>query len=103
MQRLDHLWPSSLGATRMDQYMLGGSNPSLLVAPVSPFWLAARNANAPPFNRSRLVWVPPGEWTDSFSGKILVGPATVNRSEVCMCALSTSDGRRWSKLRDIHY
>ena len=64
----------------MDQYMLGGANPSLLVAPVSPFRLA--NANSP-FNRSRLVWVPPGEWTDSFSGKVLVGPVTVNRTEVC--------------------
>ena len=58
-------WPersSALSAT--DQWMLGDA---LLVAPITSAGSSA----------SRSVWLPPGAWTDFFSGRTATGPRTL--------------------------
>jgi len=55
--------PDALKAT--DEWMLGDS---LLVAPIY----------TPGTTATRSVWLPPGEWTDFFTGQTITGPRTVN-------------------------
>ena len=48
--------------------------------------LAAGGPPPPPkvYNRSRTVWVPPGEWTDAFSGQTVAGPTTLKLTNVSL-------------------
>jgi len=55
--------PAAAAAT--DQWLLGDS---LLVAPITSAGTTA----------SRNVWIPPGAWTDLFTGETVTGPTTVN-------------------------
>jgi hypothetical protein len=52
----------ALAAT--DQWMYGDN---LLVAPITTAGTTA----------SRSVWIPPGQWTDFFTGATVIGPATI--------------------------
>jgi alpha-glucosidase (family GH31 glycosyl hydrolase) len=71
VRRLDFAFPTHPDATRMDQFLLGDDT---LVAPVDPFPNVPKPpANPKVFNRSRSVWIPPGEWTSAFSGETLTG------------------------------
>ena len=58
-------WPDQPGAREAtDEWMLGDS---LLVAPIY----------TPGITASRSVWLPPGRWTDFFTGQTATGPRTV--------------------------
>eukprot|EP00039_Didymoeca_costata_P001322 m.51572 g.51572 ORF g.51572 m.51572 type:complete len:1018 (+) comp10741_c0_seq1:186-3239(+) len=78
VQRLDYVWPSLLEATRNDQFLLLGRD--TLVAPIDPF--AGTGCNQTGYNRSRTVWVPPGEWVDAFSGSTITGPTELHLQDV---------------------
>jgi Glycosyl hydrolases family 31/Domain of unknown function (DUF5110) len=57
-------WPDEQGAAAAtDQWMLGDD---LLVAPIASAGTTA----------SRGVWLPPGSWTDFFTGQTVAGPGT---------------------------
>ena len=82
VRRCDFAFPTQVEASRSDQYLFAGDE--TLVAPVDP-WGKGTGATPIPkdnWNRSRTVWVPPGEWSDAWSGKVLTGPITVLRSAV---------------------
>lgn len=75
VQRLDFAFPTEVGALRLDQYLLLDS---MLVAPINPFvngtkpWTDGQTGKDPKasgsFNRTRDVWIPPGQWEDAYSG-----------------------------------
>ena len=84
VKRCDFAWPKLPEATRMDQFLLDDSS---LVAPVNPFFSnCSGNCPAKPvtYNRTRDVWVPPGEWTDAFDGSTVTGPKTITRKGVAL-------------------
>merc|ERR1712232_1225965 len=78
VRRLDFEFPKEPGSTRMDQFLLGRD---ILVAPIDPFnsTKMIMGRPVPVYNRSRLVWIPPGEWTDAFSGATVKGPKMLTR------------------------
>jgi len=66
VERCDLQWPEYPEATRSDQYIWLDS---ILVAPVFPF---------PAGNSSRVVWVPPGNWENAWTGAIVTGPQLIS-------------------------
>lgn len=47
--------------------------------------LAAGKPPAPKvYNRSRTVWIPPGEWSNAFTNEVVTGPTTLNLTGVSM-------------------
>eukprot|EP01052_Picozoa_sp_SAG31_P040559 SAG31_NODE_5902_length_2264_cov_2.222633_2_plen_320_part_00 len=84
-RRCDLIWPqyATEGASSSAQYMLGDD---LLVRPIDPFdGVPAENASIHTYkpaggvyNRDATVWLPPGEWHDAFSGRVLNGGANVS-------------------------
>ncbi len=77
LRRLDLYFPEYPEARRDDEYLLG---PSILVAPV----LDAANGsnwqsdNAP--DATRILWIPPGDWIDAWTGDTLSGPRMLTNS-----------------------
>ena len=72
------------GASRADQYTLAKD---LLVAPIIPFNGSAGTAVNPTngaCNRSRTVWVPPGDWQDAWSNATITGPKLITVADVPM-------------------
>lgn len=67
LRRGDLEWPDVPEAADATQYLLGDD---LLVAPILE---PARDGNA----AERTVWIPPGEWTDLWTGHTHRGPAMV--------------------------
>merc|ERR1712039_913487 len=68
----------------MDQFLLGKD---ILVAPIDPFnntRTSTVGKPVPAYNRSRLVRIPPGEWTDAFSGTTVTGPQMLTREDVAV-------------------
>jgi hypothetical protein len=62
-------WPEERPALKAtDEWMLGDS---LLVAPIY----------TPGATASREVWLPPGTWTDLFTGQTATGPATITATD----------------------
>ena len=54
-----------------------------------PVGQAGPKPPAPPkkvYNRSREVWVPPGEWTDAFGGDTATGPKVITTGNVSLDA-----------------
>ena len=69
VRRCDLAYPTAgPNATRMDQYLLGDDT---LIAPISGGW--SHNGTA-----TRELWIPPGAWTDAWTGASLTGPAMVH-------------------------
>ena len=67
LRRCDLEWPGHPEAADNTQYLLGDD---LLVAPiVEPAGEDGRSA--------RLVWIPPGDWEDAWSGRIHRGPSAI--------------------------
>ncbi len=67
MRRCDLEWPGIPEAADSTQYLLGDD---LLVAPIlEP---AGRNGIA-----ERMVWIPPGEWQEAWTGHVHRGPAAI--------------------------
>lgn len=65
VRRLDIEFPTAgPNATRLDQYLLGDDT---LIAPFAGGWSANGSA-------SRSVWIPPGQWTDAWTGEVATGP-----------------------------
>eukprot|EP00928_Gymnodinium_smaydae_P071517 TRINITY_DN55075_c0_g1_i1.p1 TRINITY_DN55075_c0_g1~~TRINITY_DN55075_c0_g1_i1.p1 ORF type:complete len:827 (-),score=78.73 TRINITY_DN55075_c0_g1_i1:56-2536(-) len=107
-RRLDLEFPGYVDAAAPDQYLLGDD---LLVAPVDPW---AGGARGPVFNRERKLWLPPGQWEDAWTGRLLTGPiawtktSTIEtmpvfhrRPGILVCAdAATSNGHSqdWSRL-----
>eukprot|EP01052_Picozoa_sp_SAG31_P006119 SAG31_NODE_278_length_18608_cov_10.304284_11_plen_452_part_00 len=89
VQRLDFAFPREPEALRLDQYLFLDT---MLVAPVNPFvngskpWTDGQTGKDPKipgsFNRSRDVWIPPGDWQDAYSGTIVTGPKVISRVAV---------------------
>ena len=89
IQRLDFVYPTEKDALRQDQYLLLDS---MLVAPINPFvngtkpWIDGQTGKDPKepgsFNRTRDVWIPPGEWEDAYSGATVTGPKIMSRTAV---------------------
>ena len=89
VKRLDFAFPTEAEALRQDQYLLLDS---MLVAPVNPFvngtkpWTEGQTGVDPKqpgsFNRTREVWIPPGEWEDAYSGATVTGPKVLSRAAV---------------------
>lgn len=66
--RCDLLWPEHAEARDPTQYIHLNAT---LVAPLD----VEPTDNV---SNSRTVWIPPGEWTDGWSGATVTGPATMN-------------------------
>eukprot|EP01063_Lacrimia_lanifica_P029738 TRINITY_DN4590_c0_g1_i3.p1 TRINITY_DN4590_c0_g1~~TRINITY_DN4590_c0_g1_i3.p1 ORF type:complete len:994 (+),score=371.47 TRINITY_DN4590_c0_g1_i3:66-3047(+) len=58
------------------QYMLGDD---ILVAPVTTSSGCATAGDEPCGLAAQDVWVPPGDWIEAHTGKVLTGPKTVHR------------------------
>ncbi len=67
LRRCDLEWPDHPEATDSTQYLLGDD---LLVAPI----LSPASAEG---IAERVVWIPPGQWQDAWSGRIHTGPVTI--------------------------
>ncbi|MFZ5949466.1 MAG: TIM-barrel domain-containing protein [Candidatus Rifleibacteriota bacterium] len=70
LRRCDLEWPEFKEARAADQYLFGSD---LLVAPV--FTPARRQKNGTADFAVREIWIPPGIWHDTWTGKIYQGPA----------------------------
>jgi hypothetical protein len=67
LRRLDLDYPQIPEAARDDEYLLGKY---ILVAPVLQHPTTSSLA-------TRATWIPPGDWMDAWSGKIVSGPTAV--------------------------
>lgn len=77
LRRLDLYYPDFSEARRDDEYLLGKN---ILVAPVLE---AANGSNwqsdqAP--DTTRILWLPPGDWIDVWTGETVSGPLMVTNS-----------------------
>ncbi|MEW6712907.1 MAG: TIM-barrel domain-containing protein, partial [Candidatus Riflebacteria bacterium] len=70
LRRCDLEWPEFKEAAAADQYLFGSD---LLVAPV--FTPAKKQKNGAAEFAIREIWIPPGLWHDTWTGKIYQGPA----------------------------
>jgi hypothetical protein len=67
MRRCDLEWPQHSEAADSTQYLLGDD---LLVAPILEPARAGKAA-------ARMVWIPPGDWQNLWTGRMQRGPATI--------------------------
>ena len=77
LRRLDLYFPQCPEARRDDEYLLGQD---ILVAPVlqaanGSQWQSDDAPDAP-----RILWIPPGDWLDAWSGETVSGPALVTNT-----------------------
>jgi alpha-glucosidase len=77
LRRLDLYFPQCSEARRDDEYLLGKD---ILVAPV----LQAANgsqwqSDAAP-DAIRILWIPPGDWIDAWTGETVSGPAMITNT-----------------------
>ena len=77
LRRLDLYFPQCPEARRDDEYLLGQD---ILVAPV----LQAANGSQWQFDDApdapRILWIPPGDWLDAWTGDTVSGPALVTNT-----------------------